>query len=209
MKSTKPGAAAKPGAAKKKPGRRPSRGFLLTLAGLAAAGAGYVAFERGGTSANADTVASFENFAGGFVAVGMTGHEPGFVVASALDEDDVGVHAQISTNALSGRHTTVRVKSPRQEMEHRLRSPLVIVVHPDGVMTSAEVGWSLGQFQELMDCMDCEKVVEGRPRRCGEPFRDMQEACSAWGGGVPRNLREFLRERTEAGGPASQPERKD
>ncbi len=48
----------------------------------------FAAFQRIGTTANADVVEYTRNLAGGFLAVGMTEDQPGFIALSALDQGE-------------------------------------------------------------------------------------------------------------------------
>lgn len=83
----------------------------------------YATYERLGTTANADSVELTDNLAGGFLAIGMTEDQPGFMMLSALDHEKVEVNAVQAANRVSGTHTLVEVRTPRGMTDIRLRGP--------------------------------------------------------------------------------------
>ena len=88
----------------------------------------YVAFQRIGTKANASFIEYTPNLAGGFLAIGMTDEQPGFIVLSALDQAEVEVDADRLLNRISGTHTFVTVKTPDVTWRGRLREPRIVLV---------------------------------------------------------------------------------
>lgn len=172
------------------------RVFLVCVAGLLAL---YVVGQRVLTRANVDTVTFVERHAGGFVAVGMTEDEPGFVCLSELNPDDVDVDARMAESALAGRSTRVKIKTKRGEWSARLWRPQVIVVDQEGKIESATVDWDRRRFGALLDGMNCEYDHGTRPSRCGMPFEDLR-AMLADGAdfNAPQPLAQFLNRVTQA-----------
>lgn len=150
----------------------------LTLALALAVGGGYVAFQRVGTTANVETVTHFENYAGGFVAVGMTKRQPGFVMLSALEKADVTVTADMIGNRLAGKHSILSVSTPKQTWRHRLRGPQVVLVNTDGTIASAPVDWEHDDFERITEALDCERAAGRRARGCGQAFADLRDVLS-------------------------------
>lgn len=62
----------------------------------------YVAYQRIGTRANVGNIQSFENLAGGFLALGMTEDQPGVLILSRIEKAKVRIDATLRRNALSG-----------------------------------------------------------------------------------------------------------
>ncbi len=163
------------------------------IVSLLALGAAYTAFQRFGTTANADLVEFTPNLAGGFLAIGMTEHQPGFVVLSALDQEKVIVTAQQSVNRLAGTHTVVRVTTPTASCRKRLRGPIAVIVSDDGSLTALPVDWSAGDFQSIRQVVDCAHGAGKKVHRCGAPFADLSDLMSRWPGPhVPEQVTTFL-----------------
>lgn len=154
---------------------------------------GYVAFQRIGTTANADTVEYTQNLAGGFLAVGMTEDQPGFIVLSALDQKHVEVNAAQTKNRLTGTHTIVEIETPNGTTRTRLRGPQVILVSEDGAVEKHAVRWTIDEFNFLRETADCSHEAAIKKHRCGAPFTDLQEAFARWPGErVPDEVRAFV-----------------
>lgn len=153
----------------------------------------YAAFQRIGTTANADVVEYTRNLAGGFLAVGMTEDQPGFIALSALDQDKVDVNAAQAKNNLAGTHTVVEVQTPRGMTRIRLRGPQVILVTEQGEVEGFDVDWTVNEFNALRVAADCSHESSLKKQRCGQPFADLQEALAKWPGErVPGGVRAFL-----------------
>lgn len=153
----------------------------------------HAAYERFGTTANADVVEFTRNLAGGFLAIGITEDQPGFIVLSALDQDRVDVNAVQTSNSLTGTRTVVEIQTPRGTTRIRLRGPQVILVSEDGAVEKHAVPWSFDEFNTLRQAADCSHEAAVKKHRCGVPFADLQEAFSEWPGErVPDRVRSFL-----------------
>lgn len=174
--------------------RRPRPGAVPVTAALAVVVAiAYVGYQRIGTTANADVVEFTPNLAGGFLAVGMTEQEGGFVVLSELDRDEVDVHANLFRNALAGEFTVVRVTTPARTWRHRLRGPRAVLVGHDGDVTAIPVAWSHTDFTAIRSAIGCASANGTTSRRCGAPFADLHDLASDWPGDrVPDRVRSFL-----------------
>ena len=163
----------------------------VTLALAVVFGSGYVAYQRIGTTANADVVQYTRNLADGFVAVGFTKRQPGFVVLSALDQPLVDINTNLVSNRLAGTHTIVRIKTQKAQWQKRLRGPELVVIDKDGQIVTSPVGWSASDFAAIRKGIDCEH--EGGSKRCGDPFADLHELFSRWDKRrVPEKARRFL-----------------
>lgn len=161
--------------------------------GVCCAAVAYAVYQRAGTSANADTVIAFENFAGGFAAVGRTADQPGFLLFSELPASDVRIESLVYANWLGGRWTVVLIHTPAESLRVRLRGPRVFLVSADGEIHSESVAWSAAQWREIEDGMDCEHAVAGKTLRCGEPFADAADVVRTWPTNtVPSAVRAFL-----------------
>ncbi len=172
--------------------RRISPITTTLVASIVFAGA-YAAFQRIGTTANADLVEYTQNLAGGFLAIGITEDQPGFITLSALDQDEVDIHAAQTSNSLAGTHTVVEVQTPRDTTHIRLRGPQVILVSEDGAVETHAVGWTVDEFNTLREAADCSHEAAVKKHRCGAPFTDLQEAFAKWPGErVPDRVRAFL-----------------
>ncbi len=183
-------------------GHRSIRIIPLAIVGAIAICISVVVFQRYGTVANATIVETTRNLDGGFLAVGMTEEQPGFILVSALDQKDVTIHTQQAINTLTGAHTNVYVDTTTQHWKARLRKPLVITIDDNGRIQSSTVDWSLHTFHLLQDAVDCShqtpRTGEGSPKhkRCGVPFLDLKERVAKWPtDSVPHCLSEFLASR--------------
>lgn len=153
----------------------------------------YAAYQRIGTIANANTVEYTRNLAGGFLAVGMTEDQPGFIVLSSLDQDKVDVSAAQTKNHLAGTHTVVEIQSLPGITRMRLRSPQVILVTEQGAIEKYNVDWTFNEFNILREAADCSHEAAVKKHRCGQPFTDIQETLAGWPGQrVPDRVRNFL-----------------
>lgn len=153
----------------------------------------YAAYERHGTTANADCVEFTQNLAGGFLAIGMTENQAGFMVLSALDYEKVEVSAVQAVNRIAGTHTLVEVRTPRSTTSIRLRSPEVLLVSEDGAVERHNVGWTMAEFSALRKAVDCSHEAAVKKHRCGAPFADLKIIVSAGQvPDVPDEMRDFL-----------------
>ena len=153
----------------------------------------YAAYQRVGTSANADSVEYTQNLAGGFLAVGMTEDQPGFIVLSVLDQEKVEANAVQTINPVAGTHTVVELQTPRGTTRTRLRGPQVILVSEDGVVETHAVQWTVDEFNALREAADCSHEAAIKKHRCGAPFTDLQEAFAKWPRDrVPDRVHTFL-----------------
>lgn len=165
--------------------------MVATVAAVVAAT--YVSYQRIGTSAQANLVEFTSNLAGGFVAIGMTAENPGFVVLSALDPEAVDVRADHYANRIAGDFTVAEVRTPRTTWHRRLRGPVVVVVGENGVAEASAVDWSLAEFKLMREGADCAHASVGRHRRCGAPFADLFDLVEDGRlGRVPPEVRRFL-----------------
>ncbi|MFQ5462166.1 MAG: hypothetical protein ACE5E5_06010 [Phycisphaerae bacterium] len=154
----------------------------------------YAGYQRWGTVANADTVEYTQNFGGGFLAIGMTQDQPGFVLLSGLDREKVEVRADQTRNRLAGTHTTIEIQTPRASLSVRLRGPEVLLVTENGHITRHGVDWTVDDFNALRAAVDCatHETAEAK-HRCGQPFTDLHEALAAWPQRrIPQRVRAFL-----------------
>lgn len=155
--------------------------------------AGYAAFQRIGTTANADVVEFTRNLAGGFLALGMTEDQPGFMALSALDRGEVQVRADRTSNTLAGTHTVVEVETPRGTTRTRLRGPQIMLISEAGAVERYPVDWTLAEFDALRAAADCSHEEALKKHRCGAPFTELQEAFATWPADrVPDPVRSFL-----------------
>jgi len=163
----------------------------VTLALAVVFGGGYVAYQRIGTTANADAVEYTRNLADGFVAVGFTEEQPGFVVLSALNQPLVDINTDLVSNRLAGTHTIVQIKTSKAQWKKRLRGPELVVIDKDGRIDSTPVDWSPADFAAIRKGIDCEH--EGGSHRCGDPFADLHELFAGWDKQrIPQKARRFL-----------------
>lgn len=183
-------------------GRRSSRIIPLAIVGAIVICISIVVFQRFGTIANATIVETTRNLDGGFLAVGMTEEQPGFILVSALDQKDVSIDTRRSINKLTGTHTNVYVDTTTQHWKTRLRKPLVITIGDDGSIQSSTVDWSLHTFHLVQDAVDCSHPphqghhASSTQKQCGVPFLDLKKRVEKWPtDSVPNCLSEFLASR--------------
>lgn len=163
----------------------------VTLALACAIGGGYVAYQRIGTTANANAVEFTRNLADGFVAVGFTEDQPGFVVLSAVNQPLVEITTNLVSNRLAGTHTVIGVQTRQGEWRKRLRGPQLVIIDKDGRINASPVDWSLADFAAIRKGIDCDHG--GGSKRCGAPFTDLHEFFAAWDKQrVPEKARRFL-----------------
>ncbi len=173
--------------------RRRVSPITITLGVSLAIAAGYATFQRIGTTANASTVEYTPNLAGGFLAVGMTKDQPGFIVLSALDQAKVDVNATQTKNRVAGTHTVVAIQTPLGTHRTRLRGPQVLLVSKHGDVEGYPVDWTVDEFNALRQAADCSYAAAAKKHRCGAPLTDLQEAFATWPAGrVPDGVRTFL-----------------
>lgn len=173
--------------------RRRVNPITITLAISVAVAGGYATYQRVGTTANANTVEYTPNLAGGFLAVGMTEDQPGFIVLSTLDQGKVDVNATQTSNRVAGTHTVVEVQTPLGTHRTRLRGPQIILVTEHGAVEGYPVDWTVDEFNAVREAADCSHAAAVKKQRCGAPLADLQEAFAAWPAGrVPDRVRTFL-----------------
>lgn len=143
----------------------------------------YAAYERVGTTANADSVEHTRNLPGGFLAVGMTKNQPGFMVLSQLDQDKVEVDATQVVNHVAGTHTVVEIQTPSDAASIRLRGPQVVLVSEKGSVERYQVDWTVTEFNELREAVDCSHKAAIKKHRCGAPFTDLTGSSLVLAGG--------------------------
>lgn len=163
----------------------------VTLALACVIGGGYVAYQRVGTTANANAVEYTQNLADGFVALGFTEDQPGFVVLSAVNQPLVEITTDLVSNRLAGTHTVVGVQTRQGKWRKRLRGPQLVLVDREGRIDASPVDWSLGDFAAIRKGINCDHG--GASKRCGAPFADLHELLANWDKQrVPEKARRFL-----------------
>lgn len=168
--------------------------IAITLVASFLFAGGYAAFQRIGTTANANVVEFTRNLAGGFLAVGMTKDQPGFIALSAQDQDEVEVKAIRISNSLAGTHTVVEVQTPQSTTRIRLRGPQVFLVTAKGDVEPYPIDWTWEEFNTLRDAVDCSRAAAVKKHRCGVPFTDLRLALTKWSPDrVPDPVRAFLK----------------
>ena len=172
---------------------RPNR-VWLALAVCVGVAAAYAAFERIGTHANASTIEFMTNFGGGFLAIGMSDDQPGFIVLSALEQEQVRVSAEQVSGVAAGTYTLVEVQTLHQRWESRLRDPQAIVIREDGTVVANRVEWGIEDFERIRTDTDCSHERTSGKHRCGAPFADLFDLVSADRlADVPDDVRVFLK----------------
>ena len=167
----------------------PIRAALMASVAICA---GFAAYHRIGTEANAEIIEFTTNIAGGFLAVGMTDDQPGFVFFSAIDRPKVNVSAECSVSSVGGVYTELHVTTPATQWYHRLRGPLAILVGPDGKPQTVPVAWTVEEFKTIRNSADCLAPQGKRKTRCGAPFADLDEVFGNWPAQrVPAEVRTF------------------
>ena len=165
---------------------------LIALSAIVIGG-GFVAYQRTSIVANADIVETTSNESGGFMAIGMTESQPGFLLFSALEEKDVALDTEQATHFLAGTRTRLVVETPAQQWSKRLRKPVVITVDTDGSVHTSTVDWPLHTFETLADTADCEHESPVMEKHCDAPFLDVKTRIAKWPmDTVPTNLETFL-----------------
>jgi len=165
---------------------------LAVLAAFVVVG-GFIAFQRIGTRANVDSVEFTRNLRGGFMAIGMTEDQPGFLLLSALDRKNVTIVADRYTNLLAGTHTRLRVTTAGATWTRRLRDPVVITIDDAGRIQAETVDWTSYTFQTLAKIGDCGRHAPPIEKHCGAPFLDLEAHIAGWPPAtIPRHLRAFL-----------------
>lgn len=133
----------------------------------------YVAIERTGPTTHAGLVEYTQNLTGGFLAMGISEDQPGFITLAALDQDHVDIRAAQTSNSFTGTQ--------------------VVLVSEDGAVETYAVGGAVDQFNTLGEGADCSQETAVKRHRCGAPFTDLQEAWATWPGErVPDRVRGFL-----------------
>ncbi len=141
---------------------------------------GYVAYQRLGTNANASLVEYNKNLSGGFLAIAFSEDQPGFLVLSAIDADQVDVQADQLSNFLAGTYTLASIKTASDQWRGRLRNPQAITIDKSGHMKHATIDISLDEINRIRDAVDCSHIHQGHKRRCGAPFSDFRKALNDW-----------------------------
>lgn len=144
--------------------------LLLSLVTMAA----YVIFQGMTVRANVDLIEYLTNYGGGFLAIGMTQDQPGFIVLSKLDRKEVEIHA--GRDVLRTR-TTASVSTSADQWSAGLRNPHVLLVTKTGMIEAIPVDWSFDDFKKLSEATDC---AHGTGGRCGAPIADVQELLATW-----------------------------
>lgn len=155
------------------------------------------AYQRIGTSANADFIEFTQNLSGGFLAIGMSEDQPGFVVFSSLDPKEVDLVAQQSSNLVTGTYTTLHIDHHGSHWKKRLRGPIVAILKPDGLVEDFQVDWSVEDFRRMRSACDCEHQTHTKKvQRCGMPFDDISDVLATWPSRrVPDLVRRFITQR--------------
>lgn len=157
--------------------------LLLSLVTLAT----YVIFQGMTVRANVDLIEYLTNYGGGFLAIGMTENQPGFIVLSELDRKEVEIHAG---RDLLRTRTTASVSTSADQWSAGLRNPHVLLVTKTGMIEAMRVDWSFDDFKKLSEATDC---AHGTGGRCGAPLADVQELLATWPKRrVPISLQLFL-----------------
>ncbi len=74
----------------------------------------YSAVDHFSKQANADRISFAADLGGGFLAFAMSDTEPGFIVLSAMDQEQVDVSAQQARSLTTATQTVVEVRTPRE-----------------------------------------------------------------------------------------------
>lgn len=156
--------------------------------------AAVAAFERVGTRANAGTVEFTIDYGGGFLAIGMSDDQPGFIVLSALDQEQVDVSAEQARSVVAGEYTFVEIRTARHQFRTRLRDPQVIVIAEDGAIDAHRVKWRFEDFVRIRTATDCSDASSLSVHGCGAPFADLLELVSVGRlEDVPEGMQTFLK----------------
>lgn len=175
--------------------RRRGIGRTTTIAVVLAIvlGGAFVGYQRIGTVANADLVEYTQNLAGGFLAIGMTDDQPGFVIFSERDREEVVVESDLVVNWAAGNHTVVRITTSGDGSTLRLRRPVVVLVSGDGTLAAREVDLTFEEFVGMRQAADCSFEEAVARKRCGAPFADVGEYLATFDPvRIPAPVRSFL-----------------
>lgn len=153
---------------------RVSRRVRIFTAVAAVFVAAYAGFERIGTTANADLIESYQRYAGGFLAIGFTDTQPGILVLSEIEKENLSLNATGRRNWLTGHSTRVDITVGERAWSKRLRGPLIVMISADGEISAAPLPWTLEQFRQAGISVDCSGDF-GAPKSCGAPFSDFEE----------------------------------
>jgi len=165
----------------------------LTLAIAVSIALVFVAYQRIGTEANVSQVEISKNLRGGFLAIGYSDAQPGVLVASAMDQENVRLDAQLASYPLAGTHTRIEIETPHDLLRKRLRGPLVITISSEGQIAATEVDWSAHTMRTLAEAADCHHESPLIKKHCGAPFKDIAARMVRWPlDAIPPILREFL-----------------
>jgi len=174
------------------PRRHISPVILLAFISLFIA-SGYAIYQRAGTSANADTVEFSTNLRGGFLAIGMTPQQPGFLILSKLDKKKVSVHTVQSINRVTGTHTIVDIESSQMKSRSRLRGPKAFIINDAGHIESVDLAWSVDEFLTARRAVDCSTQSPEHKKSCGRPFTDLHNSLESWKNvDTPSSVEDFL-----------------
>lgn len=154
--------------------------------------AAYSGVERALTHANANRVTSYEDYGGGFLAVGMTDAEPGFVVISEVPAEQVLVSARQARSFATGTQTSVTIATARGELTTTLRAPQAIVVSADGEVLRHALNWTAEDFHAIEHAVDCEHPTPVGRHGCGAPLADLYDFLVARRLETPDALRALL-----------------
>ncbi|MFQ5491159.1 MAG: hypothetical protein ACE5GE_10590, partial [Phycisphaerae bacterium] len=168
-------------------GFRIAAGLVLLLAG------GFVANERIGTTANVDTLDVHRDLLAGFIAVGRSENQPGAIILSRMNREQIKIHAQVSSNWATGKFTRLSVATPTASWNLRLRGPVVVMIDSQGRIASQPVAWTAADFAGLSQAIDCSTVDPDHWKPCGQPFGEMQKWMAGHVGlQLPESARTFI-----------------
>lgn len=171
---------------------RISRRVPIFAAVAASCAAAYAGFERIGTTANADLIESYQRYAGGFLAIGFTDTQPGILVLSEIEKEELSLDATSRKNWLTGHSTRIDIAIGERKWSKRLRGPLIVMISSEGEINAAPLPWSLEQFRRAGISVDCSGDF-GTPKSCGAPFSDFEEFIKRPSlPELPEAAREFL-----------------
>ncbi len=168
--------------------------ITITLVATSVFAAAYAMFHRVGTTANADTVEFTRNLTGGFLAIGMTDEQAGFVALSRMDQADIELHADQDNNTLAGTHTIVDIQTPSGTTHIRLRGPKAILISKQGEVEALNIDWTVDEFNTIRQAIDCSGHSAYTKKRCGAPFTDLHLLFTQWQSTrIPDRIHAFLK----------------
>lgn len=173
------------------------RRLLPILLGGVVLLAAYGGVERALTHANAGRVTSYEDYGGGFLAVGMTDTQPGFVLLSGAAAAEVRVSAQQANSFATGTQTSVTIATARGEVTTTLRAPQAFLVSADGEVSRHALNWTAEDFRAVERAADCEHPTPGGRHRCGAPLADLYDVVLARQLETPDAVRAFLKKHAD------------